>query len=171
MFAPEIHLLLERATQIQLQARVPIAGMARELQAYLAEPPETRRPASLQELRARAAALTATPRQNMPDIQDRRDRIAEAWRGLEQVVTDTGSELGERLTFDVRLGESGYQASAMLGHPPFMAYAGDDSGCLLFPPGQERPHVQVIVAAAMRAPRDDGYADIAALRRVDRIVG
>jgi hypothetical protein len=169
-FASELDLLLEKATQIDPQDRASITDMARELRACLAEPPEARRPASIRELRARATALTAKSRQDVSDTQGRRDRVAGAWSGLEQVVTDAGYELGDALTFDVRAQESGYQASAMLGHPPFMPHAAYDSGCLLFPPGQPRPRVEVSVAAAMRVLRHDGPADFAGLLRVDRIV-
>jgi hypothetical protein len=169
-FVAELDLLLEKATQISPQDRPSVAEMARELRACLAEPPEARRPASIEELRARATALTAKSRQTVSDAQDRRTRVAEAWDGLEQIVAGAGYELGDALTFEVREQENGYQASAMLGHPPFMPHAGYDSGCLLFPPGQPWPRVEVVVAAAMRVLRDDGPADFAGLIRVDRIV-
>src|SRR5262249_18811340 len=94
----------------------------------------------------------------------------EVWSGLEQVATEAGYELGDALTFDVRLQESGYQASAMLGRPSFMPDAAYDCGCLLFPPGQPWPCVEVVVAAAMGVLRDGGRADFAGLLRVDRIV-
>jgi hypothetical protein len=169
-FAAELDRLLEGATQIEPQDRVSVADIARELRACLADPPEVRRSASLEELGARAAALTAASRRNMSDTQDRRARVSEAWNEVEQIVTAAGNELADRLKFDNRVGESGYQASAMFGHPPFMPHAAYDSACLLFPPGQARPHVEVIVAAAMRVLRENGPADIAALLRVDRIL-
>src|SRR5262249_41902623 len=125
-FAAELDLLLERATQIDSQDRASVADMARELRACLAEPPEARRAASIGELCARATALTAKSRQNVSAAQDRRDRVAEVWSGLEQVATEAGYELGDALTFDVRLQESGYQASAMLGRPSFMPDAAYD---------------------------------------------
>jgi serine/threonine protein kinase len=114
-FAAELDLLLERATLIDPQDRISMAGLARELRACLAEPPEVRRLASLDDLRARAAALTAARRQNLSDTQDRRARADKAWTELDQVVSDAGSELGDALTFDVRVGEGGYAASAMFG--------------------------------------------------------
>jgi hypothetical protein len=169
-FAAELDLLLEEATQIDPRARVSMADMARELRACLAEPPEVRRPATMAELRARAGALTAKSRQDVSDTQDRQARIAEAWAALEPVVADAGNELGGALTFEVRAQESGYHASAMLGHAPFMPHAAFDSGCLLFPLGQPWPCVEIVVAAAMRVLREDGRADFAGLLRVDRIV-
>ena len=114
-FAPELDRLLGHATQIHPQDRVPITRMARELRACLAEPPEIRRPASLPELRARAAALTAVPRQHVSDAQERRDRIAEAWQELEQVVEEAGRELGADLTFDVRVGKAGTRPARCSG--------------------------------------------------------
>ena len=49
-------------------------------------------------------------------------------------------------------------------------YDGDSLGWLLLPPGQQRPAVEVTIAAAIRMLREDGPADIAALLRVDRIL-
>jgi hypothetical protein len=168
-FAAELDLLLERATQIEPQDRASMTALAQELHACLAEPPEVRRPASIAELHARANALTAKSRQNVSDTQGRRDRVAGVWTELEQAVTEAGYELGHALTFDVRAHESGYHASAMLGRPPFVPYAAYGTGCLLFPPGQARPCVEVVVAAAMRMLRDDDRTDFAGLLQVDRI--
>lgn len=118
-FAAELDLLLEQATQIEPQARPCMAEVAAELRACMAEPPEASRPASLEQLQARAAALTAAARQSAADARDRRDSFDAAWRELQQVVTDAGSELAGLLTFDLRGSESGYYAAAMLGRPPF----------------------------------------------------
>jgi hypothetical protein len=46
-FAPELDLLLEKATQIDPASRITMAGMAEELRACLAEPPEAQQSASL----------------------------------------------------------------------------------------------------------------------------
>ena len=54
--------------------------------------------------------------------------------------------------------------------PPFSPYDRDSLGWLLLPPGQQRPAVEVTVAAAIRMLREDGPADIMALLRVDRIL-
>jgi hypothetical protein len=75
------------------------------------------------------------------------------------------------LTFNVHAQENGYQAAAMIERPPFMPYEAESSGWLLIPPGQPRPKVEVIVAAAMRVMRENDPADITALLRVYRIVG
>jgi hypothetical protein len=168
-FGGALDLLLEKATQISPQARVSIAEMAAELRAYLAEPPELRESAGLEELSARAAGLTEAARRHQSDAQDRRARLEEAWAALSQVVTKTGPELGRKLNFDGRLGESGYAAGQLLGPVEFTPFLGDDAACLLFPPNQARPPVQVVVAVALRAQKDDGYAGIAALLRVDHI--
>ena len=167
-FAAELDLLLEHATQIEPQARPPMADMARELRACTAEPPEASRPASLEQLRARAAALTAAARQNVSDAKARRDSLDAAWHGLELVVTDIGSGLAGLLTFDLR-GVSGYRAAAMLGRPPFSPHDGRDLGCLLLPPGQRRPVVEVTVAAAMRVMRAGDPADIAVTLEVHQL--
>jgi hypothetical protein len=53
----------------------------------------------------------------------------------------------------------------------FMPYEMESSGWLLFPPGQAWPTVEITVAAAMRVLQEDDPADIAALLKVDRIVG
>jgi hypothetical protein len=58
----------------------------------------------------------------------------------------------------------------MLGRPPFTAYESESSGWLLFPPGQARPEVEVVIAAAMRVMSEADPADVAALLRVDRII-
>jgi hypothetical protein len=168
-FAAELDRLLEQATQIAAHDRVPISAMARELRACLADPPEARSAAGVAELRARAAALTAISRQAVTDGRNRRALAADSWNELAKIVYDAGTELGEALSFEVRAGESGYEASAMFGHPAFSPFDGYGSACLLLPPGEARPNVEVIVAAAMRLLRDDGIAEIAALLRVDRI--
>jgi hypothetical protein len=168
-FAAELDRLLEQATQIAPHDRVSISAMARELRACLADPPEARSAADIAELRARAAALTAISRQTVTDGRNRRALAADSWNKLAKIVYDAGTELGEALSFEVRGGESGYEASAMFAHPPFSPFDGYGSACLLLPPGEARPNVEVIVAAAMRLLRDDGIAEIAALLRVDRI--
>jgi Protein kinase domain len=168
-FAAELDLLLEQATQIEPQARPSMADMARELRACTAEPPEASRPASLEQLGARAAALTAAARQDISDARARRDSLEAAWGELEQVVTDAGSELAGLLTFDLRGSESGYRAAAMFGRPPFSPHDGRDLGCLLLPPGQQRPVVEVTVAAAMRVMRAGDPADIAVTLEVHQL--
>ena len=168
-FAAELDRLLEEATQIAPPDRVSMSAMVRELRAWLADPPEVRTAAGIAELRARAAVLTAKSRQAVTDGRSRRASAVDTWNELARIVYDTGTELGEALTFDVRAGESGYQASAMFTRPPFSPFEGYGSSCLLFPPGVARPNVEVVVAAAMRLLRDDGMAEIAALLRVDRI--
>jgi len=144
--------------------------MAVELRACAASPPEARPSASLAELHDRMAALTAASRQRVSQTQDRRSRILEAQGELAQIVADTASELSDQLTFYVHSQDSGYQAAALLGMPPFSPYDGDNWGWLLLPPGQQRPDVEVTVAAAFRMLTEDGPADIAALLRVDRIL-
>jgi hypothetical protein len=170
VFARELDLLLERATQIDPGARVSMEGMARELRACLAEPPEVRQSAGLVELRARAKVLTANARREEADHRERWGRMTKAWSELLQTVRDVGGALNEVLAFDVRMGQNGdgYHASMMLGHPGFSPYYGHSEGYVLFPPGQQRPTVEVGVEAAIRVPRDDGLADIAALIRVAR---
>jgi serine/threonine protein kinase len=169
-FAAELDLLLEHATQIEPQSRPSMADMTRELRACTAQPPEASRPANLEQLRARAAALTAADRQNVSDAQARRDSLDTAWRDLQQVITDTGSELAGLLNFDMRGSESGYRASAKLPRPPFSPHDGRDLGCLLLPPGQPRPAVEVTVAAAMRVMRAGDPADIAVTLEVHHLL-
>jgi serine/threonine protein kinase len=168
-FAAELDLLLEMATLIEPEERVSMAAMARELQACTAPPPEARPSASLGELHARVAALTATSRQHISQRQDRQSRLLEAWRELAQIVAETATELNDLLTFYVHSQDSGYQAAALLERPPFTPYDAQSAGWLLLPPGQERPAVEVIVAAAFRVLREDDPTEIAALVRVDRI--
>lgn len=170
-FVAELDLLLEKATQIEPADRISMADMARELSACVAPPPEARRSASLAELHARAAALTATSRRDVIDTQGRRERLNEAWLALDQIVADAAEELAELLTFEIRMQENGYQAAARIERPPFMPYEANSSGWLLIPPGQPWPNVEVIVAGAMRIMREDDPADITALLEVDRIVG
>ena len=57
----------------------------------------------------------------------------------------------------------------MLGRPPFSPHDGRDLGCLLLPPGQRRPVVEVTVAAAMRVMRAGGPADIAVTLEVHQL--
>ena len=94
----------------------------------------------------------------------------EAWQELAQVVADTATELSEQLTFYVHSRDSGYRAAELLERPPFTPYDGQSAGWLLLPPGQDRPAVEVVVAAAFRVMREEDPADIAALVRVDRII-
>lgn len=168
-FAAELDLLLEQATQIEPQGRPLMADMSRELRACTAEPPETARAVSLEQLRTRAAALTAAARQDAFDAMARRDSLDAAWHELELVVTDIGSELAGLLTFDLRGSESGYHAAAMLGRPPFSPHDSRDLGCLLLPPGQRRPVVEVTVAAALRIMRADDPADVAVTLAVHQL--
>jgi hypothetical protein len=167
-FAAELDLLLERATQIEPQARPSMADMARELRACTAEPPEASEPAGLEQLIARVSALTAAARQDVADARARRDSLDAAWRELEQAVTDAAGELAGLLEFDLRGSESGYRASAMLGRPPFSPHDGRDVGCLLLPPGQPWPAVDVTVAGAMRVLRAGDPVSIAVTLEVHR---
>jgi serine/threonine protein kinase len=167
-FAAELDLLLENATQIKPQERVSMQDMALELRACAAPPPEARESASLAELHDRMAALTAVSRQRVSHRQDRRSRILVAHGELEQIVADTATELNDQLTFYVHSQDSGYQAAALVGMPPFTPYDGDSWGWLLLPHGQQRAAVEVTVAAAFRMLREDGPADIAALLRVSQ---
>jgi serine/threonine protein kinase len=169
-YAPELDRLLESATQIEPEKRISMRDMALELRACTVPPPEARESASLAELHDRMAALTAASRQRVSRTQDRRSRIVEAKVELEQIVADTAIALSDQLTFDIRSQENGYQAAALLGMPPYSVYDGDSWGWLLLPPGQQRPAVEVIVAAAYRMLDEDGAADIAVLLRVDRIL-
>jgi hypothetical protein len=169
-FAAELDLLLEKATQIEPQDRVSMAGMARELRACAAPPPETRPSAGLAELHTRVAALTAVSRQQVSQVQDRKSLILEAHSELAQLVADTATGLSDQLTFYVHSQDSGYQAAALLERPQFTAYDAESWGWLLLPPGQRRPAVEVTVAASFRMMSDDDSADIAALVRVDRIL-
>jgi hypothetical protein len=170
-FSAELDLLLEGATQIEPEDRVSIVDAARELRACLASPAEARPSASLTELSTRAAALTATSRQNMTDTQDRRARVQAAWEELSQTVAGAAHELADLLTFDVHRQENGYQAAAMIERPPFIPYEAQSSGWLLIPPGQPRPNVELVAAVAMRVLSRDDPADITVLLEVDRIIG
>jgi hypothetical protein len=169
-YTAELDLLLESATQIEPEDRISMQDMALELRACADPPPEARESASLAELHDRMAALTAVSRQHVSRVQDRRSRILEAHGELEQVIADTAAALNDQLTFYVHSQDNGYQAAALLGMPPYSVYDGDSWGWLLLPPGQRRPAVEVIVAAAFRILDEDGPADIAVLLRVDRIL-
>jgi hypothetical protein len=74
-FAAELDLLLERATLTEPGQRVSMEEMARELLACTAPPPEARPAASLAELHARAAALTAASGQHVTQRQELQDRL------------------------------------------------------------------------------------------------
>lgn len=169
-FAAELDLLLEKATLTEPRQRVSIEEMARELQACTAAPPEARPAASLAELHARVAALTAASRGHVTQRQESQDRLIEAWQELAQVVAGIAAELNGLLTFDIRPQDNGYQAAELLERPPFTPRYAQSAGWALFPAGQQRPPVEVVVAAAFRTLREDEPADIAALVRVDRIL-
>jgi hypothetical protein len=169
-FAAELDLMLENATQIEPEKRISMQDMLLELRACTAAPPEARESASLAELHDRMAALTAVSRELASQTQDRRSRIAEAKGELEQIVADAATELNDQLTFCIHSHDSGYQAAALLGMPPYSPYDGDSWGWLLLPHGQQRPAVEVTVAVAFRMLDEDGPADIAALLRVDQIL-
>jgi serine/threonine protein kinase len=170
-FAGELDLLLEKATQIEPERRVSMADKARELRACTVPPPEDQPSASLDELHARVAALTATSRQHLSDFQARQVQISNAWIDLERIVAEKAYELSELLTFYTHSEQNGYQATELLGRPPFTPHHGSGIGHLLFPRGQQRPVVQVTVEAAMTVLRKDDPADIAAVLQVDRIIG
>jgi hypothetical protein len=169
-FAAELDLLLEKATMTEPEDRVSMADMARELQACITPPPETRPQASLAELSARAAALTAASRLQVAQRQERQGRLTEAWQELAQIVAGAATELNGLLKFYVHSQDSGYRAAELLGHPPFTPHDAQSTGWLMLPVGQERPDVTVIVAAAYRMLREGDPADIAAIVRVDRIL-
>jgi hypothetical protein len=88
--------------------------MARELQACTAAPPEARPAASLAELHARVAALTAASREHVTQRQERQDRLIEAWQELAQIVAGTATELNDLLTFYIHSQDNGYQAAELL---------------------------------------------------------
>ena len=169
-FAAELDLLLEQATLTEPGQRVSMEEMARELQACTAPPPEARPAASLAELHARAAALTAASRQHVTQRQARQDQLNGAWQELAQIVADTATELNDLLTFYIHSQDNGYQAAELLGRPSFTPHYAQSAGWALFPVGHQRPAVEVVVAAAFRILREDEPADIAALVRVDRIL-
>ena len=169
-YAAELDLLLENATQIEPEKRISMQDMALELRACTTPPPETRDSATLAELHNRIAAMTAASRQRVSQTQDRRSRILEAHGELAQIVADTATDLNDQLTFYIHSHDSGYHAAALLRMPPYSPYDGDSWGWLLLPPGQQRPIVEVTVAAAYRMLDEDGPADIAALLRVDQIL-
>ena len=98
-FAAELDLVLEQATLTEPGQRVSMEEMARELQACTAPPPEARPAASLAELHARAAALTAASREHVTQRQERQDRLNGAWQELAQIVAGTATELNDLLTF------------------------------------------------------------------------
>lgn len=97
-FAAELDLLMEKATMIEPEDRVSMADMARELQACITPPPETQPQASLAELSLRAAALTAAPRLQAAQRQERQGQLAEAWQELAQVATELSSPTGCELS-------------------------------------------------------------------------
>lgn len=168
-FSAELDLLLESATLIDPRERISMADMAHELQACTSPPPETRPSASLGELRARIAALTAASRRQVSQKQGRQSRLIEAWQELAQIVAETATELNDQLTFYIHSQDSGYHAAELLGRPPYTPYDAQSTGWLLLPQGQERPAVEVTVAAAYRVQNENDPAEIAALLRVDRI--
>ncbi|HEV2373425.1 MAG TPA: protein kinase [Streptosporangiaceae bacterium] len=169
-FAAELDLLVEQATQIDPQARVTMAEIVRELRACLADPPEVQESPDRAALHARAMALTAASRQKQADTQDRQAQVSAAWEVLSSIAEAFGSELADGLTFYVHPTPAGHYANGMLPRAPFMAHFVADAGCMLYPPGMQRPNVQAVAAVAMRLLRDDGRADIAAVLRVDRIL-
>lgn len=169
-FAAELDLLLEGATQMEPGNRVTMADIEQELSACLSAPPEASRSATLEELHARAMALTAVSRQSLADTQDRRARYNNAWLALEEIVADVANELAGLLTFEAREQENGYQADAQLERPEFMPHEANSSGWLLIPPNQQYPKVEVVVAANMRMMRENEPVSMSVLLRVDRIV-
>jgi hypothetical protein len=115
--------------------------------------------------------LTAASRQHVSEREDRQGRILRARMDLAQVVAETATQLNELLTFYVHSHESGYRASELLERAPFTPCDAQNVGWLLLPPGQQRQCVEVVVAAAFRLLREDDPADIAALLRVDEVLG
>lgn len=170
-FAAELDLLLEKATQIEPTQRPSMADMARELQACTAPPPEAVPSASLAELHARVAALTATSRQHVTDAKNRVSLVDDAYGQLLEIVSEKANELNDLLTFNIASAESGFRAAELLERPPFTPWGSWSYGYLLVPPGQPRPVIHVIVAAAMTVLREGGPEDIAAVLRVERIIG
>lgn len=138
-FAAELDLLLEKATLIEPKDRISMANMAAELQACTALPPEERTSASLRELHARVAALTAASRQLVSRRENQRARLHEAWQELAQIVAETATELNDQLTFYIHSQDSGYRAVELLEQHPYTPYDVQSAGCLLFPVGQSGP--------------------------------
>jgi hypothetical protein len=93
--------------------------MARELQACTAAPLEARPTASLAELRARVAALTAISREQVTQSQERQDQLTGAWQELAEIVAETATELNDLLTFYIHSQDNGYQATELLERSPF----------------------------------------------------
>jgi serine/threonine protein kinase len=169
-FAGELDRMLEKATLIPPQERITMAEIARELTACAAPPPEVSSAASLDELRERMAALTATSRHRASEKEAWRDQFRHASHEVAKIVPEVAAELSDHLNFDIHPASgNGYHAAVLLPRLPFSPFDSTASERLLFPPDQPRPDVSVEISIATRMQRQDGPADFAALLRVDQI--
>jgi serine/threonine protein kinase len=170
-FSAELDRMLEKATLIPPLERITMAGMARELNACAAPPPEVRPTASLEELSERMAALTGTSRHRATEKQAWRDQFRQASHEISKIVAEAAGELSNLLNFDIHPASTdGHNSAALLPRLSFSPYDHSGTGRLLIPPDQPRPDVRVDISITTRMQRQDGPTDIAALLRVDRIL-
>jgi hypothetical protein len=169
-FTAEIDLLLEKATRINPVDRIRMEEIAKELSACLLPPPEIHPSAGLEDLAARAAALTARSHQNWEEAENMYGRYAAAWRDLLGIANETAAELAKLLTFThshgaVSLGQ------LKLGHPRFAPYYTKGTRHTLTPPHHSQAPFEVVVDMAIRALSIGDPFDCTALISVNRNLG
>jgi len=170
-FAPELDLMLEKATLIAPEKRISIAEMARELRACAAPPPEARQSKDLSELQARLAALTATPRQRASDKKALRDDFRQASHEICKIAAEAAGKLSELLSFEIHPSTGNTSETiAMLPRMNFSPYDPTGTDRLLIPLGTQRAEVNVRIVVAAIMLTEDGPVNIAALLRVNRIL-
>jgi serine/threonine protein kinase len=165
-FSAELDRMLEKATLNEPRDRVTMADMAKELHACAAPPPEARESASLEELSARMAALTATSRHQATTKQTFWEQYRQGSHEAAKLVLPVATELSSLLNFDNHSAGSGEGANLLLPKLDFQPRDRSGGGRRLVPPGEAAPQVEVLIEVSSRMTRDDGPVDVAAYLKV-----
>lgn len=167
-FSAELDRMLEKATLNEATDRITMADMAKELHACAAPPPEARESASLEELSARMAALTATSRHQATTKQTYWEQFREGSHEAAKLVIPVATELSSLLNFDIHQETgSGEGANLLLPQLDFKPHGRGGGDRRLVPPGEAaRSQVEVLIAVSSRMIRDDGPVDVAAYLKV-----
>lgn len=165
--APELDLLLERASAMNPRQRPPMKEIAEELTACLEEPAEAVPDASISELERRVKALIVGAQQAEAAARERRESVNSAFNTLAQIQRNAFQDLVQRTSFSGFPDQNITDAILLLPRPRSgIFYAHYNTGAKLAPPGQH-PQATITVAVGLRVVDEQDPAEIAALLRVE----
>ena len=148
-----------------------MSEMAKELSYCLLPPAEARPSASLDDLRQRVEALTATSRQSWREDQDILGRHHQAFVSLNNITSEAARELNELLKFQHSTGSNVNLLPSEPGREHHRAQYQRGTEHKMIPYSRSRPPVEVVIAITLRAMSADELFDAAVLVAVNRNIG